>query len=45
MPELSTTDRAVSPPKISIPRDYNAAYRPDPAQSAGRTRGQDRIHR
>src|SRR5262245_47576985 len=26
MPQLSSTDRAVSPPVVKIPRDYNAAY-------------------
>ena len=26
MPQLSNTDRTVSPPAVNIPRDYNAAY-------------------
>jgi len=26
MPDLSTTDHGVSPPRVSIPRHYNAAY-------------------
>ena len=26
MPELSSADHSVSPPTISIPRQYNAAY-------------------
>ena len=26
MPSLSSADHSVSPPHITIPRDYNAAY-------------------
>ncbi|MCX7149598.1 MAG: AMP-binding protein, partial [Rhodocyclales bacterium] len=26
MPELSTVDQGASPPRVSIPRNYNAAY-------------------
>ena len=26
MPQLSTADHSVSPPRVSVPRDYNAAW-------------------
>ena len=44
MPGLSSADHRVSPPRVNIPRDYNAAY--DLIErNLGGARGQDRIHR
>ena len=41
----ASVDHASSPPRIDIPRAYNAARRPDRAQPRRRPRRQGRVHR
>ena len=45
MPSLSTADQRARPPRIEIPRDYNAAHDLIERNLVAGPRGQDRVHR